>query len=214
MAIKNRLKTLRETDKNPFETAMDLGSDVTKSVREDLFKEGGRDFMKQLLGLEDYAAKTAAKMEGDLREGEEVHLSKGKSEKPSRAEGAIDYRRDILHAETIHAHAENRELRQKLEEIQVELKKITETSKELEVTFKAVARESMVRTVKPGKYHVNFFEWMLATIQSARVRIESSASWIGALSGKKAKKDYWSLSQSHGTSYSLSSERAVAQQVG
>ena len=217
MAVKNALKTIRETDKT-FETALGLGSDVIKSVGSDFVKEGGKDFMRQLLGLEEYANKAVQALQGELEEGEEISFAKKQAEKKSEKKAAIEpadnYHRDIIHAETMHVQLENRELREKLESIQIELKKITQVSKELEATFKDVSQETLIRTVKPGKYHVNFVEWMLATIQSARVRIESSASWINAISSKKSKKDYWSLSKSHGTSYSLSSERAVAQQVG
>jgi hypothetical protein len=67
---------------------------------------------------------------------------------------------------------------------------------------------------KPGKYHLNFFEWMLVTIQNARMRIEDSAAWVGVVSGKKNKKDYWNLAKSHGTSFMLSGERVAATQVG
>lgn len=217
MANKNPLKTIREADKS-FEAVADLGSDVVKTIGNDLVKEGGKDFMRQLLGLEEYATKTVQALQGELEEGQEISFAKKqaekKSEKRASIEPASNYHRDIIHAETMHVQLENRELREKLESIQVELKKITQTSKELEVTFKAVSKETLTRTVKPGKYHVNFFEWMLLTLQNARVRIESSASWISAISSKKSKKDFWSLAKSHGTSYSLSSERAVAQQVG
>ena len=217
MAIKNSLKTIRETD-NPFETTKGFGSDVIKSIGNDFVKEGGKDFMRQLLGLEEYATKAVQALQGELEEGQEISFAKKQAEKKSEKKAAIEpadnYHRDIIHAETMHVQLENRELREKLESIQIELKKITQTSKELEATFKDVSKETLIRTVKPGKYHVNFFEWMLLTLQNARVRIESSASWISAISTKRSKKDFWSLAKSHGTSYSLSSERAVAQQVG
>ena len=107
---------------------------------------------------------------------------------------------------------ENRELRTKIEEITIELKKLSKSSKELEVTIKDVNIDLLPEA--PGKYHVNFFEWILLTIQIARVRVEESANWASTVTGKRAKKDYWSLSRKHGTSYQLSGERAVAQQVG
>jgi hypothetical protein len=55
---------------------------------------------------------------------------------------------------------------------------------------------------------------MLATIKSARMRIEESQAFVGVLSNKASKKDYWSLAKSQGTSFSLSGERVVATQVG
>jgi len=82
----------------------------------------------------------------------------------------------------------------------------------LEVEFKAVVVEQ--RPVAIGKYHVNFFEWMLSVVRAARIKVEESGSWLSAMSGKKAKKDYWGMSKKHGTSFSLSGERVVSQQTG
>lgn len=211
MARINPLKTLRE--KNLAEAGFEIASTATKSVRDELNQEW-QTFMKQALGSAEQASKKIKAMEGELSEGQEVSFAKEKTEKRTEIEPGIDYRREVIHAETINVQRENMQLKGQLEQIRVELKKIVETSKELEATFKEVAKESVQRTVTPGKYHVNFFEWMLATIQTARVRIESSASWIGAISGKKSKRDYWSLSQSQGTSFSLSGERVVSQQTG
>ncbi|KKP80600.1 MAG: hypothetical protein UR81_C0022G0007 [Candidatus Levybacteria bacterium GW2011_GWB1_35_5] len=214
MAIRNPLKTLRE--KNLAEAGFEVATSAAKSVREELDQEW-RTFMKQALGTAEQASKKAKTLEGELQEGEEISFAKAKKEQQERhaeIEPGIDYRREVIHAETVHAQHENRELRVQLEQIRVELKKIVETSQELEATFKEVAKETVQQTVKPGKYHVSFFEWMLSTIQNARVRIESSASWVSAISGKKSKKDYWSLSKSQGTSFSLSGERVVAQQTG
>jgi hypothetical protein len=214
MALKKPLKTIREADK--FEVALDLAGGVVHSVRNDLVKEGTKDFVRELLGLEKFAAQTAheaRKIEGDLEEGQEVSFAKTK-EKPVNIEPGLDYHREVVHAETQRIQKEAQEFVGQAEQIRAELKKIQESSKELEAAFRDVSRETMTISTKPGKYHVNFFEWVLATIQNARVRIESSASWLSVLSSKKTRKDFWSLAKSHGTSYSMSSERVVAQQVG
>ncbi len=212
MAFKNPLSTLRE--KNLAEAGFEVAKLGAKSVREELDQEW-RTFMKQALGTAEKASDKVRALEGELSEGQEISFAKKeKKETKAEVEPGIDYRREVIHAETVHVQHENRELRVQLEQIRVELKKIVETSKELEATFKEVAKETVQQTVKPGKYHVSFFEWMLSTIQNARVRIESSASWVSAISGKKSKKDYWSLSKSQGTSFSLSGERVVAQQTG
>ncbi len=211
MAQRNLLKTLRE--KNLAEAGFEVASTSAKSVRDELNQEW-QTFMRQALGTAEQASKKVKAMEGELQEGQEVSFAKEKTEKRTEIEPGIDYRREVIHAETMNVQRENMQLKGQLEQIRVELKKIVETSKELEATFKEVAKETVQQTVTPGKYHVNFFEWMLSTIQSARVRIESSASWIGAISGKKSKRDYWSLSKSQGTSFSLSGERVVSQQTG
>lgn len=212
---KNPLKILREIDK--LDAGFELAGDVAHSFTNDLIKEGGKDIMREILGLDKFAAETqsaAHKASGDLEEGQEVSFAKESRERRAEIEPGIDYTGEIIHAEARRMQTENREVSQRLEEIRVELVKIRQASKELESAFKDVTRETMTQAVKPGKYHLNFFEWMLSTIQNARVRIESSASWVNAIAGKRGKKDFWSLAKSHGTSYSMSSERAVAQQVG
>ena len=215
MASKNPLKTFRE--KNLDEIGAELIQSASKTVKSELNEEW-KVFMKQALGQAQEAqnqASRAEKLAGDLNEGEEISFTK-KEKKESAAEGDPDikYVDKILHAETIRRNADNQEIKQRLTEIQIELKKITEKSKELEISFKQVATETIQDNIKPGKYHLNFVEWMLSTIQAARVRIESSANWMSALAGKKSKKDFWSLAKSQGTSFTLSGERVVAQQTG
>ncbi|PIR80076.1 MAG: hypothetical protein COU25_02070 [Candidatus Levybacteria bacterium CG10_big_fil_rev_8_21_14_0_10_35_13] len=211
MANKPLSKVIRETDKNLIETGVGLASTVTKSVKDELSEEW-RISVRQMLGIEERAQNAINQAEGELKEGEEVSFSK--KEKRAEIEPGIDYRSEIIHAETRHIQTENRELKQRIEEIKVELVRIKESSKELETTFKAVTVETLQTPAEVGKYHVGFLEWMLSALQNARIRIESSASWIGVIAGKKSKKDYWSLAKSHGTSFSLSGERVVAQQTG
>ncbi len=214
MALKNPLKTLRE--KNLRDAGFDMISEATDSIKNEMSQEL-QTAMRQAFGTTEKASDAMQKMEGDLSEGEEISFAKAKQEKAerlARIEPGDNYHKDIIHAETMHVQKENHELKQQLEGIRSELAKIVEASKELETAFKEVAKESLTRTVTPGKYHVNFFEWMLMTIQNARVRIESSASWISALSSKKSKRDFWSMAKSHGTSFIMSTERAVAQQTG
>ncbi len=215
MALKNPLKTFRE--KNLIEDGAELIHTASKTVRSELDEEW-KTFMKQALGRAEQAkndAQHAGKAAGDLLEGQEISFAK-QEKKETRSEGDpdIQYVDKILHAERNKSLAETSEIKQRLTDIQMELKKITESSKELEMAFKDVARETLQQNIKPGKYHLNFVEWMLSTIQSARVRIESSANWMSVVAGKKAKRDYWSLAKSHGTSFSLSGERVVAQQTG
>lgn len=214
MALKNPLKTLRE--KNLRDAGFDMVSEAADSLKKEMSQEL-QTAIRQAFGTTEKASGAIQNLEGDLQEGEEISFAKAKQEKLeklSRIEPADNYHKDIIHAETMHVRKENQEMKQQLEGIRSELIKIVEASKELEAAFKEVTKESLTRTVTPGKYHVNFFEWILMTIQNARVRIESSASWINALSSKKSKQDFWSMAKSHGTSFSMSGERAVAQQTG
>jgi hypothetical protein len=201
-------------DQNPIEAVRDIGSAVMESAKNDLAKEMMTDLWDQMLGTD---LKSKTKEAGDLSEGQEINLSKKTKKEETkeviqRTEPAIDYAAEIIHAEKRVSQSQNRELEQKVTEIIIELKKLAKSSKELEVTFKEVTVEKL--PANPGKYHLNFFEWMLMTIQSARLKIEDSANWAKLFSGKKAKREYWGLFKKHGTSFGLSGERVVATQTG
>lgn len=207
MANKNPQKTTRrEAFKNPYETGDNFVSKIKETARDE-FSKDWRIAMTQMLGIENSASEKDKS--GELSEGEEIVFSKVKK---LEVEAAYDYKGEILHFEQKGTQRENYELRTRIEQITIELKKLAKSSKELEVTFKNVTVEQL--PVNPGKYQLNFFEWMLVTIQNARMRIEDSAAWIGVVSGKKNKKDYWMLAKKHGTSFSLSGERTAATQTG
>jgi hypothetical protein len=215
MATKSPLKIIRETIKNPFETSME-----TNPVKKTITDEVSRDWkiaVSQMLGAktqqETHQPSNHGKLAGDLEEGLEISLSI-KNEKKGNIEPGINYVREIVHGAEMHAQRENAEIRQGLQEIRTEINKIALASKELKQNFKDATNDTMYTPVKPGKYHVNFFEWVLATLRDARVRIESSNNWLSAVTGKARKKGYWASAKQHGTSFTLSGERVVAQQVG
>ena len=209
-------------DQNPIEAVRDIGTSIMDSAKNDLAKGLMTDLWDQMLGTEIGSGNAAQKTSGDLTEGQEISFSKQpkkaeqkaeqKPENKPRIEAAIDYTREIIHAERRINQVQNRELEAKVQEIIIELKKLTKSSKELEVTFRSFTVEEA--PVKVGKYHLNFFEWMLSTIRSARMKIEDSGNWASLFASKKTKREYWSLFKKHGTSFGLSGERIVATQTG
>ena len=208
-------------DKNPIEAVRDIAASAMEpfidSAANDLAKGMMTDLWDQMLGTE-VGKKQNTKTSGEMAQGQEISFSnKGKKEKPQEEkkrniEAGWDYQGEIIHAERRVWQTENRELSTKIEQIMIELKKLAKSSKELEVTFRDISVEE--RPVNPGKYHLNFFEWVLSTITSARMRIEDSANWASMFSSKKNKREYWSLFKKHGTSFGLSGERVVATQTG
>lgn len=201
-------------DQNPIEAVRDIGASVAESAKNDLAKGLMTDLWDQMLGTEIGKGNAAQQTSGDLQEGQEITLKKQpkKEAKKQQVEAGWDYTGEIIHAEKRISQTENRELNTKVSEIIIELKKLAKSSKELEVTFREIAVER--KPVNPGKYHLNFFEWMLSTIRSARMKIEDSKNWTSLFASKKTKKEYWSLFKKHGTSFGLSSERTVATQTG
>lgn len=214
MALKNPIKTFKE--KNLDEIGVELAQSAGKVIRDEL-AEDWRASMRQMLGIEGNGGKTQAS--GDLREGEEISFT-SKEEKIEKKEDhregdpEIRYTERIINAEISAQRAETSEIKQRLADIHLELKKITEKSKELEIQFSQVSAETIQENIKPGKYHLNFVEWMLSTIQAARVRIESSAAAMTLRNKVSRKGDYWSSAKAYGTSFTQSGERMVAQQTG
>lgn len=151
---------------------------------------------------------------GELKPGEELDLRK-KAEQPQllHVEAGINYAREIVHAEKKVQAQEQHQTKVRIQEILVEIKKLTKSSSELAVQFKNVQNLEYVPQ-DAGKYHANFVEWVLSMLRSARERVDNAASWTSALKSKKNQKQYWNLFKKHGTSFGLSSERVVATQVG
>ena len=192
-------------DQNPVEAFRDLGGAVATSFVKDLGKDIVGDLWGQLLG--------GKKQAGDLSEGQEIDFKQMAYEKQLRqVEPGIDYGREIIYAEKRASEKSQHEVKIQIQEILVEIKKLSKTTKELEIEFREVTLETM--PVNPGKFHLNFFEWVLSQIRRARMRIEDSAHWMSALKSKKNSRQYWSLFKKHGTSFGLSGERIAATQVG
>ncbi|QQG40648.1 MAG: hypothetical protein HYV37_03780 [Candidatus Levyibacteriota bacterium] len=180
-------------DQNPVEAIRSIGGGT----------EWTNDFWEQLLGEKE---KKQPQKSGELQEGQDLNLS---------IEPGIDYRREIIHGSEKIASEENQALIQQIEMIVLELKRLSASSKELEIEFKDVIVTQNV--VKPGKYHQGFFEWMLIIIKTARLRIEDAGAWLSAMKGKKGKKqsqNYWERFKKEGTTFGLSNERVVSTQTG
>ncbi len=181
----------------------------------------GSDFFKQLLGLEEKTASAHKKGEVvDMKPGEAIDFKALKKQKsaetmhnPNILPG-IDYRREIVHgSETINAKEKN-EIAQTINEIKNELQRLVSSSALLQEEFKGVYMNQAPAT--PGKYHQNFFEWVLIVLKQARMKVEDSGAWIQAMKGKgkKGKADYWGMFKKHGTTFGQSNERSVATQTG
>lgn len=155
---------------------------------------------------------------GDLTEGQALDLTRTKTktrkEIPSHQDidPGFNYRREILHDERKIAQENTQILETKIQEIVIELKRLTKSSKMLEVEFREATVDQ--RIVNPGKYHVSFFEWLLTVVKTARIKVEDSGSWISMFTSKKEKRQYWAMFKKHGTTFGLSNERIVATQTG
>lgn len=219
MTAKTTNKKLKYFDKNPIEAALrDTVDGTLSAAKRGILNEGQESvntLWKQLLGESGKSQEKQAQMSGDLAEGEELDLSKKQqrlAEKLANIEAGYDYKSEILHFEKKEVQETQTQTSSRVQEILVEIKNLSKSVKELEVEVKDVSMDTV--PAKAGKYHQTFFEYLLTVLKNARLRVENSANWLHALTSKKAKKGYWNLAKKHGTSYTLSADRVVSQQVG
>jgi len=189
--------------------AKTLGTDLFKEWQ-DLLKSTPSTIKEQVVGI---------KNEGELTDGEEISFTKTEEK---RVEVSPNHNRYVYQeVDTAHIEAIRREEnlnREQVKDIQEEIKKLIDVSREMEIAFKSVANEASVEKLpqNPGKYHVGFFEWVLVTIRQARSRIESGSAWLNAFSSKKQQKGYWGGAVKKGgfNNVHMSSERSSVNQTG
>lgn len=217
MALKKAKSFLeRLADSATFEAPepIDLPKHIAAKATDEV-KAGVHDAWNQLLGSKNYEKEQVQQKSGDLKPGEPISFTAHKNKKEDKGkliEAGYDYQREIVHGSEIARRSETRELDAKLKEIVTELKRLASSSKLLQSEFKEVTMDQ--RITKPGKYHVNFFEWLLIVVKSARMRVEDSGAWLSVMKSKKKSKGYWEQFKKKGTSFGLSNERNVATQTG
>lgn len=201
-------KKIQYVDTNPIEALTSLASGVADSFQKDLARDGLKETVREITTIE-----------MDLKEGEEMVLSshsdhsQEKQKKPEpHKEAAIEYHREVKYTSERASSSVNNEIDAKLEQILMELDKLIDSSSELERRFEVLSVQD--KPVEPGRYHLNFFEWILSVISSTREQIEDSSAWLSAAQSKKSKRSYWSMFKKHGTSFGMSNERMVSTQTG
>lgn len=217
---------------DPLETGIEsvhsIGKKASKQLKSEA-TESGRTFLSQLLGLDSHKKSPASHGESSPQKAEVSNISTGgvielvsflthadkpkaKAEKAPQIEAHMNHSRDMVKSSERASNNELREMNQNIQQIKAELSKLVASSHELKLKFADVGVDMATPTV--GQYHLNFFEWMLAVIRSAREKVEDSGAWLGTVKGKGAKKGYWGMFKKHGTTFGMSGERSVATQVG
>jgi hypothetical protein len=196
------------SDDSAIEAIQSISSDVKNTIVKDLGKDSLDTFWAQVVGAETNKKHTS----GDLKEGQEVDLKNAQKEVSQHIEAAYNYRSEIIHGERRIHTQDSQETQVKIQEVMIEIKKLIDSSKELQVQFKSITVEQAPQNA--GKYHLNFVEWLLQNVREIRMQIEDSGAWMAAFKSKKNKRGYWNMFKKHGTSFGLSNERSVATQVG
>lgn len=156
-----------------------------------------------------------------LKKGEEVNLKKKKAaeeaaekqeKKPQITSEFMDYKREVINAERVGDRKIEQQITSEMEQIRMELQKLAKTSKIVERTVKDAMADKA--PVNPGKYHLNFFRFVLSVLREATQKLEDTASFGKVFTSKKQQSKYWSSFEKQGTTFGLSGERTVATQTG
>lgn len=182
----------------------DLGKQFTDSIWKDFLGKSMQGIPEQIFG--------ASSGEQTLAPGQEVDLKSKKEEKKTVSSEHMQYFRKVESSDIAFQNKENYTISQQVENIRLEIRKLVKTSKIVEQTVKGAVAENA--PVKPGKYHVSFFEFVLNIIKDATRQLEDSVSFGAVFKNKKQQKQHWTQSKKLGTQFGLSGERTVATQTG
>lgn len=99
-----------------------------------------------------------------------------------------------------------------MKELAVEVTRLQQQTAELTQEVRAATVE--VLPVKPGAYHLNFFDWVIGTLRDLRKRVNESRLWLNMWTQKKRQRGYWQQFAKHGLKFAMSDERSVATAAG
>ena len=196
-----------------------IGSSITEvgaglsSGLKSFFESTNKTAFNQLVEARKDAQAQVFGLEQELKEGDEISVNK-KAEVKTKAPSAEHqaYFREIITAPQRTENEDRQQLSAQIEEIRIEIRKLKDASTEMEVVFHEVSTQKTPE--KPGKYHLNFYEWVFITIRNAREKMEEVNTLGSMVSNRRKEKQYLAMSKKHGTSFSLNNERAIARQAG
>lgn len=187
----------------------DLWKGMIGTVKSDLIGATGSSITEQLFGF-------GTSEENQLAEGQAVSLTQTKvreqQDKLQVTSEHMEYFRSVNNADRIGETRTEMQVRQAVDQIRMEIQKLIKTSKLVERTVKDATADQA--PVKPGRYHLNFFEFVLGIIKDATRKLEDTVSYGAVFSSKKQQSKYWSSYKKQGTTFGLSGERTTATQTG
>ena len=188
--------------RNTLETIKDFGSSTVKNTF-DSVGNIGNGVMDQMFG---FPGENADYFNNEFSQGYNKQEHKPKKKEVNLFNFQEHYETKIIHQQI-------KELTEQIKrEIQV-LKKTDASLLQEVVDIEKIALES--GPSKVGMYHVRFLEAILRVLQTIRLKMNESKTWLQAMVSKKKKRGslFASLSKKKGTSFSLSQELQSARSV-
>lgn len=188
---------------NPVETLREISASMGKSTIDSL-QSMGSGMLDQLLGINQPSLETEDQQKKQIEE-----LQKEKKVLKKEA-NLFNYQ----------SHHENvivrQEIKHLLEQIRQEVQYIKKADASLMNEVRDIEKFTMdTLSEKPGIYHVKFLEIVLRILQSIRMKVGESRTWMSALMSKKKKRGslFASRSKKQGTAYSMSQELSNSRSV-
>ena len=191
---------------NILESLKDLGSGAN-----DLFSEGAKDAMSQILGTPQIRPIDRS---GEIGAGESVAMNdivSGQHEAESKLRGQLALERRLRTEEKEIRNSKVGQLQLQLNALIEELQAVASTTQNL---AEATQIAAMSAPVEPGVYHLLFFEKLLSFLKSYRKKVEEAATWLNATNKRANKKNYWDHYKKHGSKFLLSPEHYLARSAG
>lgn len=188
---------------NPIEAVRTIASDVGKGTT-DMMSNVAENAFQQIFG-------TSASS-NTLSPNEELNFDEF-SPLTDRRGAILAYQKQREQIECqVFSYQESIEVQKKIQDLLSELKKLAASTASLSQDVEvAIAQKA---PVSPGKYHLNFLEWLLLMVKALREKVDESQTWLTVFASKKKQKQYWNMFKKHGTTFGLSHERVVATQTG
>lgn len=189
---------------NPVEALRDVSSSMGKGTI-DALQSMGSGMLDQLLGITEKTPTTP-----EEQQQKQVEELKKENKSLKKEANLFNYQ----------SHHENVTVRQEiqhlLEQIRQEVQYIKKADASLMNDVRDIEKFTMeTLSEKPGIYHVKFLEIVLRILQSVRMKVGESRTWMSALMSKKKKRGslFASRSKKQGTSYSMSQELSNSRSV-
>ncbi len=169
-----------------MEALKDLGGGAVKTLGNDVLKETGAEFMRQLLGL-----KAQTKFSGNLEKGQSFEPSKamsGEYKEQEKLAKQVRFERHILEEQKAEVEKKNGELKLQLHAISMEIQKVAASTPQL---AKEVKIAELTSSKDPGIYHLVFLQKILEALRDFKKNIDSASVWLSSVNKRTNKKNFW-----------------------
>lgn len=199
MKQQNQNSLEREKETSVGGSISDLSKDTVKKVG-NAFGDIGKGIFEQLLS------------QSDIEYAPEKPRHQEEQERPA----FNPERGTIFNFRNIEEQRQISEIKQLIEAIKQEVESIKRADSALMSEVKDIEKLTIdTLPERPGIYHVRFLELVLKVLQTLKLKISESGTWMEALKSKKAKRGsaFAANTKKKGTQYSMSQELSNARSV-